>query len=295
MHQGDERRMATIGDVPDQERVIYPEVGNGVVLFWHVYKTGGTTIRLNFRRLPTVEFVRVKTRRSFDNIALPMISQRLARARAYKKPLFVEVHVEAPDDAFPTLLSLRQQLREWKAISAKSGVPFFSFTLLREPFSFGLSFFNMFHAVQKKYDWNPFELLEPTDENLKKSFVWNRQCLILGLTGDGISRDKIPTASVCRQVKEMLLHDLDWVGTTENLQTETLPLLTHLLLQNVSVGQSMASFRPVVEPKRSLSRANITDATKRYILDHSSLDSELYNAVVDIERRRIWRGAELIA
>lgn len=165
----------------------------------------------------------------------------------------------------------------------------FTFTLVREPLSFALSFFNMFHAPKNRYSWNPFDLYEPTEANLRKSLIPNRQCLILALAGDGTHKNTIPSSNDCYAVKSMLINDLDWVGTTEHMQEETLPLLTHLLLHNASTGKSMPYFRPTVEPRRSLSLKNLSLATKEYILEHSGMDIELYHAVLETEQRRRWR------
>jgi hypothetical protein len=270
-------------------------IQQGVVLFYHVFKTGGSTIRWNYRRLQQqVDFVRVQSKEQYDNVAV-MIDQRLSHNQTFHKPLFVEIHVEAPDASFPTLLDMRPQLLQWNKLARQNNVPMFSFTLVREPLSFAVSFFNMFHAPKNRYSWNPFELLEPTEENLRLSLVQNRQCYILGIRGDGIllrgGSGSIPKPEHCRQVKYMLENDLDWVGTTERMQTETLPLLTHLLLGNSSVGTSMGAFRPSVEPRRALSMTNLTEETKRYIIEHSRLDQDIYEAVQRAEEHASWRVA----
>ena len=53
----------------------------------------------------------------------------------------------------------------------------------------------------------------------------------------------------------------------------------------------MDAFRPTVEPRRSLSMSNLTEATKRFILEHSKLDQELYEAVRQAEKYTGWRVA----
>ena len=288
----DHREASTIAQVDTIKIQSIPQqpIQQGVVFFYHVYKTGGTTIRWNYRTLPEVTFVRAQSKQQYDNLA-ERIDQHLSRKQTYSKPLVAEIHVEAPDSDFPTLLDVRPQLARWKTLSQQHNVPFFSFTLVREPLSFAVSFFNMFHAPKNRYSWNPFDLLEPTEANLRASLVPNRQCYILGLQGDGMLRDNSTVPEDCRQVAHTLLNELDWVGTTERMQTETLPLLTKLILGNSTRGERMAAFRPTVEPRRSLSMSNLTEETKKFINEHSKLDQELYEAVRHAEMYNGWRIA----
>ena len=126
----DRRETSTDGQVDTIKIQSVPQqpIQQGVVFFYHVYKTGGTTIRWNYRTLPEVTFVRAQSKRQYDNLAV-LIDQRLSRNQTYNKPLFAEIHVEAPDSDFPTMLDVRPQLDRWKKLSQENNVPFFSFTL----------------------------------------------------------------------------------------------------------------------------------------------------------------------
>ena len=93
--------------------------------------------------------------------------------------------------------------------------PLFVFTLLREPTSHAISYFNFFHQT-----------LESKPEEVRlRSLVFNRQCHTLASTvGKGRRRPHI-----CATLYDKFLELFDWVGTTEHLTEETMPLLQHLL------------------------------------------------------------------
>ena len=106
--------------------------------------------------------------------------------------------------------------------------------------------------------------MEPTEENFLKTFQGNRQCHFLDSDSEGIFKaplvalktpkdknllrmraklngnsDESELFRKCRitRVREALFDKLDWVGTTQDLQNTTLPLISTILLNDPKVGR----------------------------------------------------------
>ena len=82
----------------------------------------------------------------------------------------------------------------------------------------------------------------------------------------------------CEAVQENILELMDWVGTTERLSTETIPLLSKLLdvpqirWENYRVLTNMREYV-------SFGRENVSSFAIQTIKEMSKLDSNLYSAV----------------
>ncbi|CAB9531634.1 expressed unknown protein [Seminavis robusta] len=143
---------------------------------------------------------------------------------------------------------MRERLHRWREIAERNNVPFFAFTVLREPVSFALSFFNFFHGMD--HGDEHFEYYDTANEfDLLNHAVVNPQCGFL-VQGDVIFHNKMAQQTVvlplCKAAYETLWEEMDWIGTTAALSNETFPLLrsivkssrtngdaNHLLAQNI--------------------------------------------------------------
>lgn len=156
-HRPSERRSSRCVVPPDMR-------DEGLVIFWHVAKAGGTTVRNLFRQKfdSTTVYQRAKF---FD---------RLPAMRGYlmgeppssrEKPgrrtrMFVEVH----DGPNPTLFEAARALRDLRGEAARRGVPFFVFTVLRDPVDYMVSFFN----YQNVYGTRRYERANATEEDFRR-------------------------------------------------------------------------------------------------------------------------------
>jgi hypothetical protein len=110
----------------------------------------------------------------------------------------VELRINHLAPLYPTLVDLEPQLELWKDLTQQHNLGFFSFTVLREPVSFALSFFNFMHVnynLGKK--WQPLYSLEATQKDFLQSLVPNRQCVPFGTSPVGLGtfgalEEKIP-------------------------------------------------------------------------------------------------------
>lgn len=197
----------------------------GVIFFLHVPKTGGTTIRLNVEKLDRVDYYFGRNYSTYWDTA-PLVEDAILHGTHNKSILFLEIH--AKDS--PSLLRLRKRLKRWRDTAAHNKVSIFFFTVLRDSLPYALSHFNFFH-VQKR---NPtFEQCNATEENFLRLSLSNPQCQFLA-NGEASMRaqkikDVVVQPETCERVYETLLESFDWVGTTERLSNESLPLLSQLL------------------------------------------------------------------
>ena len=209
--------------------------GGGVIIFWHLAKTGGTTLRKQCATLPGVDYMMLVRPEDYHEGA-KCISDRLTPPLTPVDPtpdefnhsrdhtMFVEMHgiVNAP-----TVLDMEAHLREWRRLSQEHGTPLFVFTILREPMAYSLSYFNFFHQKITH---------QPTQKELQRT-SFNRQC-------NALAAHPGQTETTCAQLYGKFYEWFDWVGTTERISQETLPLLQHLLRHKDAQNRFMSPEEP---------------------------------------------------
>ncbi|GAX16540.1 hypothetical protein FisN_7Lu282 [Fistulifera solaris] len=244
-----------------------------VVIFYHIPRTGGTTLRANLE--PFLSVVRVAKPRDWDRA-----EERISRVfQGSGETLFVELH-----GTIPGLAVLQEKIQQWRHQSAKSRVPLFTLTLVRDPVAFSRSYFLHFHHPKCQWNWCERETYaQDKEENLLKTVIPNHQCqlLLLGQRENKKRRARLQqgvTTEQCRQeLLPLLERDWDWVGTTETLATVTWPLLTKLLFKNEKLALPMS--------RKNASKQNLNQTTQlasstiHQIRQQSSFDEELYERV----------------
>jgi len=241
-----------------------PNEAGGVIVFWHLAKTGGTTVRKQCATVPGVDYMMLikpqdfygGARRSADRLIPP--SAATTHKEYKEEPMTVDKYnhskshtlfVELHGMGAPTVLEMEEHLRTWRELSQQYGTPLFVFTLLREPVAYSFSFFNFFnqHATH-----------QPTAFDLVRS-SFSRQCHDLIAPSKG---GHATTAS-CGKLYHKLFQWFDWVGTTESMSSHTLPLLKHLLRHK----DAQARFA--------------TNATSSWLLPTNNSNKKYYNVASD--------------
>ena len=215
----------------------------GVVVFFHSPKTGGSTIRENLIKYyggERIHFHRVRYMQE-DRRKKQVAKHVLPIVKGDRKEiLFLELH-----GTIPGLSKLDELVSDWRCTAAKNSVPFFAFTLVREPVSFSQSYFMFFHQKDCNLTWCETELYDATQENLRKSVKKDRQCTIFTHGQEEEKSNSTPPADEdeCNAVFDTMLSDWDWVGTTETMKTSTLPLITHILDGNATAASAFEKFK----------------------------------------------------
>jgi Sulfotransferase family len=277
-----------------------PDFSNGgVVAFYHMYKTGGSTTgmmmskladqyedRMNFTMLR--EFVR------WEEECLPVLDL----AQSERKIVMVELHVEHPSPHFPSLVDLAPTMKRWRMEAHRRKLGFFAFTLVREPVSHSISFFNFFQVRLESYDrdWNPWRAQAPTETNLMQQFVPDRQCRMLGSDPEGTMSapasgmwepPPTPKNLDLRNCRMEALYDaiwdtMDWVGLTETLSNETLPLLSKMVINNATYGKDTKPFKVFKAGKtkiRGVLKEDLSPASLERLERETSNDKKLWEDV----------------
>jgi len=303
------QRVLVVGEAPPSDRPVaqlplFPKMQphGGFVLFLHVPKTGGTTIRDALMQYDQVQYHFVSGRKLFDEAHikamkyLNTVSLSSKNKKKRRRTFFLEIHGRDS----PHLLELVDTIQIYRRMAQEHDVPVFMFSMLREPISFALSYFNFFHVQRGP---NPyFRQVEPTETNLLEYSLYNPQCLFLA-RGEmslrqrppqqrrrhdyGYEEDKVmPSVEECRLVQDALKNHMDWVGVTEQLNQTTLPLLRQILVvgDNPSTSSSSILSFPTKRVSHrgrneSLALADVSLSTLTTLQNMSRLDQELYDNI----------------
>jgi len=243
---------------------------SGVILFYHLAKTGGVTIRNIMKDMEHVEFLRASNTSEFEHISenISMILNRTTQP----KILFVELHA---GQSLPGLAELSPIMQQWHRLSQQHDIPFFAFTLLRDPIHVHVSAFLFFHLLRCTASWCSVRKSRPSEKNLLNSITPNRLCssLARGQDHEDLIYQNV-SAGECLEVEKLLRQDWNWVGTTEEISTTTLPMVFEMLhyIPKNTTSSNVSSRGDLLNVK------NISQATRMALKNQSKLDYKLYNA-----------------
>ncbi|GKY94400.1 hypothetical protein MPSEU_000406000 [Mayamaea pseudoterrestris] len=229
-----------------------------IIVFIHIPKTGGTSTRAALSKASD-EFLfglgEEACRKHVDTMY-----RQLSNWTPGKFLLF-ELHTLT----CPPYMAHRHHLEAWRNMAAFQEIPFFAFSMVREPYSNAVSWYS--------YYFGPVGFNhELTEDDFKDSLVHNVQSLFLARSEQayrhkelriGYSRQEFET------VAKYFLQDMDWIGTLEQQSTETIPLLNR-------VTNMKLNFEHKNESPDSFGKTNVTEATKEWVLEENAWDIELY-------------------
>jgi len=115
-----------------------------------------------------------------------------------------------------------------------------------------------------------------------QSVYENPQCLFLsrGERTFGTDQQQLRqnlTEIECFNTYQMLRRNMDWIGRTETLSNETLPLLTNIMFRNPDLGRQFPKSNASPQNNGFVQLSNLTSETRKALEKISALDQQLYN------------------
>lgn len=266
----------------------------GIVIFYHVAKTGGSTIRSFFTEITSRSPSQFKYHRylNFQNRNPQNITCANLDVKSNLIEKDFEKYLSAINDTndkytylweihggTPGLNVLLKFIDEIRASASIKGKEVFAFTIVREPISHTLSYFKFFHMNCtlrwcEHLQFKSNELLEKDIKNTAKLHP-NQQCFLLkylssiaGLNPTYYKKCKV-TKNTCQSLYNDMKKTLDWVGTTNQLSFETLPLLKYLLQEEDIIVQNQKISRNI------LIQEDLSNTTMEYLHNKSMLDQNI--------------------
>jgi hypothetical protein len=250
----------------------------GVVVFNHIAKTGGTTIRENFSKLSNIEWQFVGGVNDLLKYSKE-VDDRLNGEIKDNKILFLELHGPVPG-----MFTLHDFLARWHSIAEEQGTAFFAFTMVRDSVAYSVSFFNFILAEPCIFGGCPYKTWPVTEENFIVSAQSNYQCTYMARDVtwfDFTEKQTIPplaTKHECDAVYDVMKSDMDWIGTTEMMSKETIPLLTAMLVNEKQEGPSLRTFNEVQKKKPVVIKTEaLQPTTVEYIQAITEYDQAIYD------------------
>jgi len=269
----------------------------GILLFVHIPKTGGTTIRELVKyhkkgRRSKVHYIYLHGPKEYQDTVTGMKEWLLNGVKPIyvsNQVVFIEYHALRRE--CPTFLHLSQTvLPLWRKVAHMNKVPLFAFSILREPVSMSISYFNYYHGIVqnvKRFDYlGETNVTEQVFVNYTHA---NPQCLFLARNEEAFTktgkdlRDSLVQED-CRQAYEGLKSNMDWIGTTDRLRDETLPLLRELLSTNEHTQRLVHTLNKTAnasgrDKKPPIEQSKLSEKTIQYLKGLNKWDQELYDSV----------------
>jgi hypothetical protein len=243
---------------------------NGVVVvFIHIGKTGGSTIGNHLTQ-------------ATDHYHKGWTSWGYRRARRGLETALTnwtkgDSHtLELHSADAPPYLTILPTIDSWRQRCKELDVPFFAFTVLRNPSKLAMSFFNFYHGgYHRKFK----HFKTATEAQFLNHTIDNPQCMFLsrGETayhpGNEHLRQNL-TKSECNSVYDALAKHLDWIGTTETLASMTLPILERVTNTTLEKGKIVNA---VKAEEKNILWSNLTEEGKQTVLDMTAHDLDMWN------------------
>jgi hypothetical protein len=255
---------------------------NGVVIvFIHVGKTGGTTIGAHLGQATH----RVHNGWTLQGYRKASRGLETALANWTKGDSHTfELHAATA----PPYMTILPRIDIWRQRCEELDVPFFAFTVLRNPSKLAMSFFNFYHGGKHRKFKN---FKTATEAQFLNHTIDNPQCMFLARgemsyhPGNEHLRQNL-TKSECNSVYDALAKHLDWIGTTETLLTMTLPILERVTNATFDKGKIV---NEVKAEHKNILWSDLTEEGKQTVQDMTDHDLDMWDRCQAEYKLSMWK------
>ena len=273
-------------------------VTGGLIIFIHIAKTGGSSIREGFRKIPNINVKRImneaqlNAKREKIDWYVSSNNNKSNISSGREKVLLLEIHGHHGEPM--SIFQIHPYIQYWKEQAVKNKKHIFVFTLFREPAAFHLSYFTFFRHPNCQELWCDRPVLPQTETHLIQSMIPNHQCQYLARTFNKTTWDSSSVVtpvkeSECESVQTLLLQDVDWIGTTDSLSKTTLPLLMYIVVGNASFAKDFTIVNRQ-NVKKKLQLHDVSSTAIQHLRQKSNLDAHFYELAHREYTLDMWRN-----
>ena len=267
----------------------------GLVIFFHVAKNAGTTLRRFLMQRYGNDRLELHWNTNFAG-QLPLMRRIVeGLAENQRQTLVVEIH-RGSDPTLPELELVISNLRQRAQVNQ---VPFFVFSTYRDPLSYAVSYYNYqnmggLHKIYKQG--------KNTEQDFLRLSLPSPQCLFfargeLATTKDFDIYGRNLTHEECLTTYHAMTRTIDWIGTVDKVQTETLPLLAYMMEGGGGPGSAVpitnldfAHQNPTRGLDRKINIHNLSSFAIQQIQTRMQSDGEIYQRVQRDYPIHMWKN-----
>lgn len=263
---------------PSSNAALHPlpsNLDNGVVLFFHLPKAGGVSMRQMVKQSTQLQYTSNDKRRSSDwmerqkHEITKWVSQP-PLPNATETVRFAEFHWD-----LESIVSMDSNLTQWRQLARQNNVPFFVFMSVRQPLDYFLSFFNFMCIFLHRHKsatcpppWNVDTMLKRVPDNPQTRWI----CYATQMPGlkEHDFDVSVPVRDCQGAVFDILKRNFDWIGDTKKLD-ETMQVFAGMGIQLQYQHSNSTPKRP-----KMIYKEDVNGTAMELIEAQTTIDSQLY-------------------